>query len=127
MLTLRKDLLTNSYHVLAYFIAKNLAVFPLLLLLSLAIVTIPYAMAFYRFGSVQQYLALVAAFILISNVFSSVGVCVAAAVKNPSYLVTVAIIVMVALFNFGNTLYATTAIGPSPPPASFFPSLCLPV
>lgn len=105
---LRKDLLSKSYHPLAYFVAKvvsralalellkdllnaiitQISVAPVLVILLLLMSVSTYTLAFYKSGSVQQFLALVSAQFIVGNVFASLGVCIAAWVKNPAYLMT---------------------------------------
>lgn len=99
-LTLRKDLLARAHHPLAYYVAKILSVTPVLVILLFLLTFSSYILGFYIWGSVEQYFALLAAQFFVGNVFASLGLCIGALVRNPSYLMSVTMICVVWLFVF---------------------------
>jgi len=99
-LTLRKDLLAKAHHPLAFYIAKIFSVTPVLIILLLLLTVTSYILGLYKWGSVVQFFALLAAEFVVGNVFASLGLCIGAFVRNPSYLMTVTMICLVWVFAF---------------------------
>ena len=112
-LTLRKDLLAKSHHPFAYFIAKTLSVAPVLVILLMLMTISTYTLSFYKFGSVEQFFTLLAAQFLVGNIFGSLGMSIAAFVKNPEYLMTSTMILLVWLFSFSGFFVPTSSITPA--------------
>ena len=111
-MTLRKDLLAKAHHPLAYYIAKILSVTPVLAILLVLMTISTYTLGFYKYGSLEQFFALLAAQFVVGNVFASLGICIGAFVKNPGYLMTVTMICLVWLFAFSGFFVPTSSIVP---------------
>mmetsp|Transcript_40227 Transcript_40227/g.54719 ORF Transcript_40227/g.54719 Transcript_40227/m.54719 type:complete len:254 (-) Transcript_40227:77-838(-) len=111
-LTLRKDLLAKAHHPVSYYIAKILSVTPVLAILLVLITMSTYTLGFYKYGSVQQFLAVMAAQFVVGNVFASLGICIASFVKNPAYLMSVTMICLVWLFAFSGFFVPIGSIMP---------------
>jgi len=111
-LTLRKDLLAKAHHPLPYYVAKILSVTPVLAILLVLMTVSTYTLGFYKFGSVQQFLAILAAQFVVGNVFASLGICIGAYVKNPEFLMSVTMIWLVWLFAFSGFFVPIDSIMP---------------
>ena len=72
----------------------------MLIILLLLLTVTSYILGLYKWGSVVQFFALLAAEFVVGNVFASLGLCIGAFVRNPSYLMTVTMICLVWVFAF---------------------------
>ena len=111
--TLRKDLLVKAHHPFAYFVARTLSVAPVLGVLLMLMKVSTYILTFYKYGSFEQFFTFLAAQFLVGSIFGSLGICVAAFVQNPAYLMTTTMILFVWLISFSGFFVPTSSIMPA--------------
>ena len=112
-LTLRKELLVNSYSLPAYYAAKVAAGIPSIVIFSALNCTVTYTMGFYQYGSVKQFVILLGLFFLSSIISAAIGIMIGAAVQNPSFLLTTGIIFIIFSFNFAGFYVPIDGLHPS--------------